>query len=188
MKPQNQAPRASRWLSRLLDRLIVSIIDRICTSPDLTNQLIEVMAPRMAQRLAIAPTLFGGTWDRVHLGHEVKLANTLCNVSSGTISIGDYSFFGHNVCLLAATHAIDKTFAERQDWPRDGHDIVIGNGVWIASNATIAGPCVIGDHAVIAAGSVVIGGDLEGGWLYGGAPARKLRRLDTVPIGPAKPS
>lgn len=166
----------SNFWDRLQQRLARALVDCICRAPRLREKLIEAIAPQVAQRLAVTPVLFGGSWDQVVLGEGVNLVNTLLNVSSGRIEIGAHTFFGHNVCLLTGTHEISHTFEARQNWPRVGHDIVIGRGVWIASNATVIGPCAIGDHAVVAAGAVVIGGELEAGWIYAGVPARKLRR------------
>jgi acetyltransferase-like isoleucine patch superfamily enzyme len=171
----------NRWLSPtreyLAQRITHAVAIRICRSPALSNELIEHMSARLAQRLTITPVLFGGGWERVKLGAEVRLANTLINVTSGKVEIGDYSFFGHNVCLLTGTHFLDQKLQARQAYPTAGRDIIIGRGVWIASNATISGPCVIGDNAAVAAGAVVLGGELESGWLYGGVPARKLKRV-----------
>jgi acetyltransferase-like isoleucine patch superfamily enzyme len=41
----------------------------------------------------------------------------------------------------------------------------------VASNATILGPCVIGEHAVVAAGAVVTG-DVPARTIYAGVPAK----------------
>lgn len=141
------------------------------------DRVMGELTSTLAQRLVTTPVLFGGEWDRVELGEGVQLVNTLMNVSSGCIAIGDQTFFGHNVSLITGTHPLTQTMSARHDYPRDGRDIVIGKGVWIASNAIVAGPCVIGDHAVIAAGAVVTCGEVESGWLYGGVPARKIRKL-----------
>ena len=113
------------------------------------------------------------------MGKEVFVCNALFNCSSGDISIGDHTFFGHNVCLLTGTHDFHKKERGRQGAiPQKGRDIRIGKGVWIASNATILGPCTIGDHAVIAAGSLVCGGDLPGGFIYAGSPAKPVKPID----------
>ncbi|HGF2963651.1 acyltransferase [Burkholderia multivorans] len=137
----------------------------------------ERLAPMLAQRLATTPVLFGGDWSRVEIGENVHLVNTLLNVSSGRISIGEQTFFGHNVSLITGTHDVASVMADRHDYPRNGRDIVIGKGVWIASNAIVLGPCTIGDHAVIAAGAVVTGGQIESGCLYAGVPAKRIRKL-----------
>lgn len=39
--------------------------------------------------------------------------------------------------------------------PKAGRDIVVKKGVWIASNVTILGPCVIGENSVISAGCII---------------------------------
>ncbi|MGZ4953953.1 MAG: acyltransferase [Methylobacter sp.] len=127
-------------------------------------------------KISCTPVIFGGGRERVITGKNVKLVNSLLNVTSGTISIGDNTFFGHNVMVLTGTHNIDMTGVDRQTFPTSGRDITIGNGVWIASGAIILGPCEIGDNAVVSAGAVVCGGRLESGCIYAGIPARKIRK------------
>jgi acetyltransferase-like isoleucine patch superfamily enzyme len=53
---------------------------------------------------------------------------------------------------------------------------VIGNNVWIAAGATVIGGVTIGDHAVVAAGSVVTK-DVPADTLVGGNPARVIRSI-----------
>lgn len=55
--------------------------------------------------------------------------------------------------------------------------IRIGDSVRIGTNFTILPGVTIGQGCVIAAGSVVIG-DCEDNFLYGGVPARKMKRLE----------
>lgn len=128
----------------------------------------------MARSLANTPTVWGDA-SRIATGKNVHLVNTLLNTSSGRIEIGDDTFFGHDVSLITGTHPIEETREARQSFPVEGRDIIIGKGVWIATNAVVLGPCTIGDDAVIAAGAVVIGGSVPAGSIYGGVPARLIR-------------
>lgn len=57
-----------------------------------------------------------------------------------------------------------------------GKPIVIGNGVWLASDVTVCGGVTIGDNTVVAAGAVVTK-DLPSGVLAGGVPCRVIRPL-----------
>jgi acetyltransferase-like isoleucine patch superfamily enzyme len=57
-----------------------------------------------------------------------------------------------------------------------GNDIIIGNGVWIGSNAAIIVPCVIGDNSVIAAASVVVN-NVDKNCLVAGMPAKLIKML-----------
>ena len=120
--------------------------------------------------------IFGGVREKVILGPGVRLNNALLNVSSGTITIGEGTFCGHNVCFLAGSHPLEGV---RQIAVPDGHDIVVGHNVWLASNVTVIGPCTIGDDCVIAAGAVVTK-DCKPGWMYGGVPAKKIKRVTPV--------
>src|SRR5262249_19844222 len=57
----------------------------------------------------------------------------------------------------------------------------LGVNVWVGRSATILPGVTIGDHAVIAAGSIVTG-DVPAKTLVAGVPARPIRTLD-IPDG-----
>jgi acetyltransferase-like isoleucine patch superfamily enzyme len=106
--------------------------------------------------------------------------DALFNTNSGCIVVEEYAFFGHNVSLITGTHDINKTGPERMSTvPLTGRDIQIGRGVFVGSNSTVLGPCVVGDNAVVAAGSVVTR-DVEPNVVVAGVPAKLLKRL---PVG-----
>ncbi len=117
-----------------------------------------------------------GPKSRLHLARDTGVANTLFNTTGGEIHMGRWSFTGHNVCLLTGRHPPEEYRQARLNFPREGGDIDIGEGVWIGSNATILGPCRIGDHAVIAAGSVVTH-DVPPCAIVAGVPASVIRKL-----------
>ncbi|WP_231711110.1 acyltransferase [Xanthobacter dioxanivorans] len=104
--------------------------------------------------------------------------NAILNATSGVITVGEHAFFGHGVNLLAGTHDPMKIGFDRQRMiPGSGYDITIERGAWIATNATIIGPCRIGENAVVAAGAVVVA-DVPPNTLVGGVPARVIKTLD----------
>lgn len=99
-----------------------------------------------------------GSKDRLFLGKDTQVNNALFNTVSGNIYVGDFTFFGHSVSLYTGTHEIKLKGLDRlQGVPPSGRDIVIGKGVWIASNVIVLAPCHIGDNCVVGAGSVVTG-------------------------------
>jgi len=117
---------------------------------------------------------------RVSIGNNVALANTVLNTRSGRIVVEDNVLFGHGCMLLAGTHDYNVRGASRHGAvPDTGKDIVIKNGTFIASGVIVVGPSIIGPNAVICAGSVVRG-DLPGGWICAGNPARPLREIGFV--------
>jgi acetyltransferase-like isoleucine patch superfamily enzyme len=114
---------------------------------------------------------------RLHIGKKCNLQNTLFNLSSGEIFIGDFTFFGHNCCVITGTHDITKKDKGRHSYPTTGRDIHIGQGVWVGTNATILGPCTIGDHSVIAAGAVVLPGEYASESMFAGNPAKFKKKI-----------
>lgn len=119
---------------------------------------------------------------RVHLDPTAVLNNALLNTSSGDITIGRHAFFGHNVSLLTGTHDFSVFGAARQvAVPDSGRDIVIGEGVWLSSNVTVIGPCIIGEHAVVGVNSLVFD-DVAPYTVVAGSPA-VVRRTIPRPDG-----
>lgn len=118
-----------------------------------------------------------GDRNKLILGQHTQLNNAVVNTISGKVIIGDYCFFGHGVYLLTGSHDITKYNFDRQTTiAKDKRDIIIGKGVWIASNAIIVGPCEIGDHTVIGSNSYVTG-ILESYAFYAGIPAKKIKSI-----------
>jgi acetyltransferase-like isoleucine patch superfamily enzyme len=145
---------------------------------ELSDEQLQQIVNRVNHAMLTAPRCWGPN-TRVTFGKNIHVANTLFNTLSGRIVIGDNTFFGHNVSVLTGTHDYRRRGTARQETvPESGRDILIGAGVWIASNVTIIGPCTIGDDAVIASGSVVCGGELPGGYIYAGAPAKAIKAID----------
>lgn len=110
-----------------------------------------------------------GNGGSLKVGKKVALSNTLFNVSSGSVTIGDYTIFGQNVMVLTGTHKFThghraglNNVINGNSWgggetevPKSGYDIYIGSGTWIASGCIVIGNVKIGDNCIIAAGAVV---------------------------------
>jgi len=142
--------------------------------------LIKFVRPYLYDELAYVSARLPKVWGdpaRVSIADSARVNDAFFNVESGTITVDADAFFGFDVRLYAATHDVSRLGAERQDAvPEAGHDIVVREGAWLASNAIVVGPAVIGRHAVVAAGSVVTGdvGDYE---VVAGVPARPIGRV-----------
>lgn len=117
---------------------------------------------------------------RLRLGINVKTVNTLFNTVSGTITLGDNCFMGHDCKIITGSHAVDSYGIDRQNnYAVDGRDVILGRGVWVGSGAILLGPVTVGDDAVIAAGAVILPGTVIGPkTIWGGVPARKLKDIE----------
>lgn len=122
------------------------------------------------------PRVYGDP-ARLHVAPTAVVNDALFNLSSGEITVGDYAFFGHNVSVLTGTHDWTTFGAKRQvAVPTSGRDVVIEEGVWVSSNATVVAPCRIGAHSVVGVGSLVLR-DVPPYTVVAGNPARVLRSV-----------
>jgi len=129
------------------------------------------------EAVTLHPLIYGGDPSRVSIASGVVLNDALLNCASGKIRIERHVFFGHGVTLLTGTHDYSRFGVERQQaFIASGKDIVIGEGAWVATNATIVGPCYVGMHAVVAAGAVVVA-DVPAYTVVAGVPARALSQI-----------
>jgi maltose O-acetyltransferase len=90
------------------------------------------------------------------------------------ITIGARCGISPGVKLITADH--EPGDSHRRAGPYAPAPITIGDGAWVGASAIVLSGITIGDGAVIATGSVVIR-DCEPHTLYGGVPAKAIRRL-----------
>lgn len=132
--------------------------------------LAKLLRPYLARQHVI-----WGDPSKLIIGKNVVLVDAILNLRSGKIIIEDDVFFGHGVMVLTGKHSIsERGIARQRSVPDSGRDVVIRTGAWIASGAIIIGPCEIGQHAVIGAGSVVTG-NVPAAVIYSGNPAKFIR-------------
>lgn len=154
--------RVARWLHMHIDAIAA-------------QRVREELAADRHSRLRV-PRCWGPE-ERLCIAETAVVNDALLNTASGTITLEDYAFLGHDVALLTGTHDVGKTGLERQlGIPPEGRDIVIGPGAWLASRAIVLGPCRIGANAVVAAGAVV-NADVPPEAIVAGNPARLVGRV-----------
>jgi acetyltransferase-like isoleucine patch superfamily enzyme len=166
MRPLARA-RGEEEAMSVLDRLLLRLLAR--PVGDLIRQALDDELYRYRVH---------GDPGRLHVDPTAVVNNALFNVSAGEITVGPYAFFGHNVSVLTGNHDINKFGRERQTAiQRTGRDVVIEEGAWLASSVLVLGPCKIGDHAVVAAGSLVTR-DVAPYTVVAGRPATVVRTLE----------
>lgn len=127
----------------------------------------------IAHVVAVNPVIWGPP-ERLMIGDGAQVNDAHLNVSSGRITIGDHALIAHGAMVLTGTHDPRLYGRERvHDHPREGRDIVIGDGAWIASGAIVVGPVTIGKNAVVGAGAVVLR-DVEDYEIVAGIPAKTV--------------
>ena len=124
-----------------------------------------------------------GDLSRVHVGARCSTTNTVFNVISGEIWIGDDTYFSHGCYVLTGQHRFYRgrrvnlsPGAPFEEVPVTGNDIRIGSGCYIGANATILASVTIGENCIIGAGAVVTT-DIPDGSFATGVPAIVRRSL-----------
>ena len=112
-----------------------------------------------------------------------SIIGSKCKISSHTficsgVTIGNGCFIGHGVMFINDNYprSVNKKgkIEGKEDWSGRYVQITIGNNVSIGSNATILGGIMIGDDALIGAGSVITK-DVPSGVIVAGNPAKILK-------------
>ncbi len=132
----------------------------------------ELTGKPVGEGFCLLPPFYTDYGLNITTGSHVFL-NAGCHFQDqGGITIGDGALIGHNVVLATLNHEEDP--ARRQHTVPA--PIVIGNDVWIGSNATVTPGVTIGDGAIVAAGAVVTK-DVPPMTVVGGVPAKYIRHV-----------
>lgn len=116
----------------------------------------------------------GNPCQWLFIGRDTLITGGLHADLGAPLRIGNGVRIGHDVSLLTINHALGAT------WFRAGTstfaEIVIEDGCWIASRATILPGVVVGRGCIVAAGAVVTR-SVPPNALVAGVPARVIREL-----------
>ena len=146
--------------------------------------ILKELFPHSDETLFIRGPVYVDYGDNIYFGKGCYANYNFVVLDVCPVTIGDNVFFGPNVSLLTALHALigeerrmffdkDKGYVTDREY---GKPIKIGNDCWFGGNVTVLPGVTIGDNVVIGAGSVVTK-DLESGYVYVGNPAKKLKAI-----------
>jgi acetyltransferase-like isoleucine patch superfamily enzyme len=126
--------------------------------------------------------------DRTKIGAFVEVQKNAkigkdCKISSHSficegVTVEDNVFIGHSVTFINDTYPRattgDGQLQTEQDWKVE--TTIVKQGASIGSGSTILSKVVIGENAIVGAGSVVTK-DVPANTIVAGNPARVLRRM-----------
>lgn len=113
---------------------------------------------------------------RLEIGERAFINQGASIVASESITIGDDARVGDFVAIYDSNfHSVDPHH------PVKCAPVHIGDNVWLGRGAVVLPGTTIGDHSVVAAGSVVTG-EVSSRVLIAGNPAQVVRQLE-VPEG-----
>lgn len=147
--------RAGKWLRAALCRHIFAEVGR---------------------NVNIRPHVYFGNGRSVRIGDNSGLGDRCQLVTMSPITIGANVMIGPACMFLTGNHGYDD--ADRTLIQQDiiRLPITIEDDVWIGAGAIICPGAVVRSRTVVAAGSVVVG-EIGPAGVYGGVPARLLKRI-----------
>lgn len=102
--------------------------------------------------------------------------NAVLGAGNGGLYIGNNVLIGPNVVIATGGHDYNRVDLTAIEQSYKGSPISIGDNVWIGSSAVVLGGVTIGEHSVIAAGTVVTK-DVEPYTVFGGEAGRTIRHI-----------
>ncbi len=114
--------------------------------------------------------------ENIFIGDEVSIAPgvSLGASSQGSITIGDRCAIAAGTRFVTPTHDYNVLPVSSVGINKS---ILVGNDVWIGTAAIILPGVTINDGAVVAAGAVVAD-DIPVDCIFGGVPAKLIKKLD----------
>jgi len=160
--------RQNKW------RLAVNIISASEATPHkYRSAILRKLGSQIGKRVMIqsgvkisTPSLTIG--DDVYINRDVRINNF------ARVEIKDRVALAPGVMVTTVSHDISDP--GRRQGPTSFAPVVIGEGTWVGTRATILPGVTIGRGCVIAAGAIV-NRDCEPNGLYGGTPARRIKDL-----------
>jgi acetyltransferase-like isoleucine patch superfamily enzyme len=168
-------------IDRIVEERVAGAIAELLKGEELRDRITGVASTvRLRRHVVMGPR------SRLVVHPTARIKGAVFNTASGRIVVAEEAMVAPEARLLTGTHDVDLLGAERMDAvPKSGRDIVVERGAWIASAATVIGPCVIGEHAVVAAGAVVTR-DVPSYAIVAGNPARPLGTVGPEGVRPPR--
>lgn len=169
-------PEIHQFMNKMSDeaRRITFELNGSYHSPDKVRALLSRLFGREVDpSLRVFPPFYTDFGKNIHVGKDVFI-NACCHFQDhGGVTIGDGCQIGHNVVFATLNHGLAPE-DRKSTYPAP---IVLGQNVWVGSNATILQGVTIGDNSVVAAGAVVTS-DVPDNVVVAGIPAKIIKRIN----------
>lgn len=118
--------------------------------------------------------------EKLKIGKNVSIHQMSYIDAIGGVVIGDNVSIAHSCSLISFNHTWNNEHSPIKYNELSLIPILISSDVWIACGVRILAGCVIEKHTVIGANAVLTEKKYESNYLYGGVPAKKLKKLKEV--------
>lgn len=153
-------------------KIMMELNSTFHTQEEIVALFSELTGKKVDASFLCLPPFYTDFGKNTVLGKDVFI-NTGCSFQDrGGITIGDGTLIGMNVTIATLNHGLPpETRGITAPSP-----VVIGENVWIGSNATILPGVTIGENAVVAAGAVVTK-NVPQNTVVAGVPAKAIKKI-----------
>lgn len=138
--------------------------------------IIKVEAKTCGDNIYISRNVVLKNISRMSIGSNVSI-HEFCYIDSiGGLDIGNNVSIAHATSLITFNHTYLNEKEPIKYNPLDLENIIIHNDVWIGAGVRILSGAVLHERCIVAAGAVV-NKELESGYIYGGIPAKRIKRM-----------
>ncbi|WP_278627203.1 acyltransferase [Thomasclavelia cocleata] len=141
----------------------------------LKSYLLNSCGIKVGKNTKIVGPLFIGSQVDLIIGDNCWIGKNLHIEGNGKVIIGECCDIAPDVMIITGSHEIGDKF--RRAGKGTMFKVVIKNGCWIGSRATIFGNVSISEGSVIGAASLV-NKDIEKNVIVAGVPAKIIHKLD----------
>ena len=160
---------------RLRGVLASTLVASPVWTPRMRARLLGLLGVRLSGGARINPGIrFIGGVEHLVVGRGAFINTDVTIGANADVVLGERVHLGPGVRLLPTTHEIGPH--EQRAGATAGLPIRIGDGAWLGAGVMVLGGVTVGNGCVVAAGAVVHV-DTEPDTVYGGVPARLIRRL-----------
>jgi maltose O-acetyltransferase len=179
----------TKRLSRLVGLLLLPLANNVSFRfllPKSVSDSWEVFRRSVFKRLGanIGPgtfvrfKFFCTNYQHLTIGRRGTIGMRCEFYAYAPIRIGNDALIGSDVVIHTAEHRYQATEEPYNRQGSEYREVAIGKNVYIGSRVVILAGAVISDGAIVAANSVVKG-VLQAGGMYGGSPAKLIRKICT---------
>ena len=153
---------------------ITNQINNKYNSPEHIRELFsELIGKEVDETFGMFPPFYTDCGKNITIGKNVFI-NACCRFQDqGGIEIGDGCLIGHNVTIATLNH----DFNPQKRANITPKPVKLGKNVWIGSDSTILPGVIVGDGAIVGAGSVVTKNVLPN-TIVAGNPAKFIKKIE----------
>lgn len=134
-------------------------------------------AKMVGKNVSVGPAVFFFNLHNLTVGENVSI-HPMCYLdAAGIIEIGDNVSIAHNVSILSSNHGWDNLEEPIKYNAATFSKVIIQDDVWIGCGCRILAGVLINQRTIIAAGAVVTKNCI-GNSIYGGIPAKLIKRIN----------